>query len=63
MNCDKEKLKKEADELREQIQILQLMVAKKMETIRELQMKLAGIEDQMSEDKSSQMTFDDLLNK
>lgn len=63
MDCDKEKLKKEADELREQIQILQLMVAKKMETIRDLQMNLARIEDKMSEDKSSQMTFDDLLNK
>ena len=60
---DKEKLKEEADELREQIQILQLMVSKKIEKIRELQMKLARIEDQMSEDKSSQMTFDDLLNK
>lgn len=63
MTFDKEKLKEEADELREQIQILQLMVSKKIEKIRELQMKLAGIEDQMSEDKSSQMTFDDLLNK
>lgn len=63
MYCDKEKLKKEADELQEQIQILQVMVSKKMETIRDLQMKLARIEDQMSENKSSQMTFDDLLNK
>lgn len=63
MYCDKEKLKKEADELQEQIQILQVMVSKKMETIRDLQMKLARIEDKMSEDKSSQMTFDDLLNK
>lgn len=63
MTFDKEKLKEEADELREQIQILQLMVSKKIEKIRELQMKLARIEDQMSEDKSSQMTFDDLLNK
>lgn len=63
MTFDKEKLKEEADELREQIQILQLMVSKKIEKIRELQMKLAGIEDQMSEDKSLQMTFDDLLNK
>ena len=63
MNCDNEDLKKEADELREQIQILQLMVAKKMETIRDLQMNLARIENQMTEDKNSQMTFDDLLNK
>lgn len=63
MNCDNEKLKEEADELREQIQILQLMVSKKIEKIRYLQMKLARIENQMSEDKSSQMTFDDLLNK
>ena len=63
MTFDKEKLKEEADELREQIQILQLMVSKKIEKIRELQMKLARIEDQISEDKSSQMTFDDLLNK
>lgn len=63
MDCDKEKLKKEADELREQIQILQLMVAKKMETIRDLQMNLARIENQISENKSSQMTFYDLLNK
>lgn len=63
MTFDKEKLKEEADELREQIQILQLMVSKKIEKIRELQMKLARIEDQMSEDKNSQMTFDDLLNK
>lgn len=63
MIFDKKKQKEEADELREQIQILQLMVSKKIEKIRELQMKLARIEDQMSEDKSSQMTFDDLLNK
>ena len=55
--------KAETEKLREQIQILQLMVSKKIEKIRELQMKLARIEDQMSEDKSSQMTFDDLLNK